>query len=98
MVKYGLGNYLAYVKDNPKGYWFKRKLYGWGWVPASLEGWIVTLMFVVLLLINGFYLASLPEPSGCELGVFFGVLIVLIVGLIGTCYWKGEKPKWTWGR
>jgi hypothetical protein len=26
--------YTDYLKDNPQGYWFKRKLYGWGWTPA----------------------------------------------------------------
>ena len=24
-------------------FWFKRKKYGWGWRPASYEGWAVTL-------------------------------------------------------
>ena len=26
--------YIAYLKDNPQGYWFKARLYGWGWAPA----------------------------------------------------------------
>ncbi|MCX6717702.1 MAG: hypothetical protein NTU76_03445 [Candidatus Taylorbacteria bacterium] len=23
--------------------WFKRKTYGWGWVPSSWEGWFVVI-------------------------------------------------------
>ncbi len=23
--------YLNYIKDNPEHYWFKAKIYGWGW-------------------------------------------------------------------
>ena len=30
-----LKQYIAYLKDNPQGYWFKAKLYGWGWVPVN---------------------------------------------------------------
>ena len=29
--------YIAYLKDNPQGYWFKARLYGWGWVPVNLD-------------------------------------------------------------
>ena len=33
--------YIAYLKDNLKRYWFKSKLYGWGWVPVKWQGWLV---------------------------------------------------------
>lgn len=36
-----LKEYLEYLKDNPKHLWFKRKLYGWGWVPVRWQGWLV---------------------------------------------------------
>jgi hypothetical protein len=26
---------LDYLRNNPQRYWFKRKLYGWGWTPAT---------------------------------------------------------------
>ena len=31
-------NFKEYIRNNPKGYWFKRKLYGWGWFPVKWEG------------------------------------------------------------
>jgi hypothetical protein len=27
--------YKKYLKDNPEVYWFKAKLYGWGWFPVT---------------------------------------------------------------
>lgn len=90
------------MRDNPKGYWFKRKLYGWGWVPVSKEGWLVVLGFIGVLLLNGFYFASKistnGEPTTFDLSLFFGVLIISIILLFWICYKKGEKPQWSWGR
>ena len=43
--------YINYIKDNPEGYWFKRKLYGWGWTPATWQGWLSTFVFIGLVLI-----------------------------------------------
>jgi hypothetical protein len=98
MVRYSFRNYFEYMRDNPKGYWFKRRLYGWGWVPVSWKGWLITLIFIVVLLFNGLYLASLGEPSGGNLVFFFGSIIISVIILIGICYKTGEKPKWTWER
>jgi hypothetical protein len=30
--------------------WFRAKAYGYGWVPASWQGWLVTMAFMVLIL------------------------------------------------
>ena len=88
------------MKDNPKGLWFKRKLYGWGWVPVKWQGWLVILAFVGVLLLNGFYFASkvsYNEPSSGDLGLFFGVIVVSIILLLWIACKTGEKPGWRWG-
>lgn len=87
--------YLDYLKDNPKGYWFKRKVYGWGWTPARWQGWAVLGVFVVLLLWNGLSLGDAPSRS--DLMRFFVVLALLVIGVLSVCYKTGEKPKWQWG-
>lgn len=93
--------YIAYLKDNPQGYWFKRKLYGWGWVPVKWQGWAMVGIFIVILLLNGFYFAlKIPasgEPRVMDWVFFFGVLIVSVAILFRICYKKGEKPRWQWG-
>ena len=88
--------WVEYLKDNPEGYWFKRKLYGWGWTPATREGWLVTLVYVVLVLLFAF---TVDERSSAReiLITFFLPLTLLTIGLIRICYKMGEKPKWQWG-
>lgn len=88
--------YINYLKDNPEGYWFKRKLYGWGWTPVKWQGWAVIGVYVGLLVL----LASTLEPKTTdkEASLMFVLpLIILTVALIRICYKKGESPRWQWG-
>lgn len=92
--------YIAYLKDNPEGYWFKAKLYGWGWVPARWQGWCVILLYIVLIL--GLVLAREEDiPGNPDSGSNFLTLalpiIILTVLFIGVLFKKGEKPHWQWG-
>lgn len=89
--------YSEYLKDNPEGYWFKRKVYGWGWVPANLKGWISTFIFMLAVIFLGMSLSLKGEPSNIDLILFFGELIMLILVIFGVCYKTGERPKWSWG-
>jgi len=102
MRKYPFKNYVEYLKDNPEGYWFKQRLYGWGWTPAKLQGWLVVLAFVVVILLNGLYLtyraSVLGDPTALDLTIFFSVLALSIIGIIWIGYKTGEKPNWNWGR
>ena len=89
--------YIAYLKDNPQGYWFKRKVFGWGWTPATWQGWLVMVIFVTAVILFGFDLAAIPEPTSSDFLIFFTKIIVAIAIIIFIAYWKGEKPKWQWG-
>lgn len=88
--------HVQYLKDNPEGYWFKRKVYGWGWTPATWQGWLVTVVFVALLLTVVF---NVDENATSKEVVSTLVLPVVILAavLLGICYKTGEKPKWQWG-
>ena len=101
MKKSVFKKYEDYLKNNPEGYWFKRKLYGWGWVPVKLQGWIVILIFISVLVLNGIYFESaIPNgggPSTASLTLFFVVIIFAVIAMIMICYAKGEKPRWGWG-
>jgi hypothetical protein len=93
--------YSAYLKDNPKGYWFKRKLYGWGWVPAKWQGWCVALLYILLILslvlTREEAIPGNPD-SGSNFLIFALPIIVLTTLLIIVAYKKGEKPRWQWGK
>ena len=86
-------NYIDYLKDNPKGYWFRRKLYGWGWIPARWEGWLTVLIFVIALVFVIQEIATNPASRTVYWTTF--VLLTILLILIG--YKKGEKPGWRWG-
>ncbi len=88
---------IAYLKDNPQGYWFKRKLYGWGWTPAKWQGWVTLLVFVVLLTLNTIRFSAHPNPTGSAIVYFVLETLALIFLLIVMCIETGEKPKWQWG-
>ncbi len=88
--------YIAYIKDNPEKLWFKRKLYGWGWTPATWQGWASTLLYVLLLVAFGLTLDETSPPN--EIVFTFVLPIVLLtIAFIRLAYKKGEKPRWQWG-
>src|SRR5947207_1590110 len=88
--------YIEYIKDNPEGYWFKAKLYGWGWTPATWQGWLTLLVYIAAI-----FLLSLTIDKNSpdrEVAFTFAVpLVLLTTTLIGICYKKGERPRWQWG-
>jgi hypothetical protein len=43
-----LSRYIRHLKDNPEQYWFKRKAYGWGCVPATWQGWLTLGVFFII--------------------------------------------------
>ena len=93
--------YIKYLKDNPQGYWFKAKLYGWGWVPVKWQGWAVLLVYVALLIILVISrekdIPGNPD-SGSNFLTLAVPIIVLTILLIVIAYKKGERPRWQWGQ
>ncbi len=92
--------YSEYLKVNPEGYWFKRKLYGWGWVPARREGWAVLVIFIGYLFWQSTAIGSntvSSEQINQNVELFLAKIFLAAVILIVVCFWKGEKPGWQWG-
>ncbi len=87
-----LKEYSAYLKDNPKGYWFKRKLYGWGWTPVKWQGWLVIIIGIAIAAF-GIYVGDADDaPGAALLGIVLMFLLIFVFG-----FWKGERPHWQWG-
>lgn len=91
------GEYIAYLKDNPKGYWFKRKLYGWGWTPATREGWLVLFGYIafvlsVILCVEKRALSLFDDKTA--LGMIVGATMLFIV----IAWRTGESLHWQWGK
>ncbi len=91
--------YLDYIRDNPHGYWFKRKPFGWGWIPVKWQGWLVILVYIALIVtlaLNREKAIPGNPDSGSNFLTFALPIIVLTALLIFVCYKKGESPKWQW--
>lgn len=88
--------YIPYSQDNPKHLWFKRKVYGWGWVPVTWQGWLTTGLYVVLIMAFGLTIDE-TSPANEVMFTFILPLVLISIAFIRLCYKKGEKPKWQWG-
>lgn len=83
---------------NPKKYWFKRKRYGWGWVPETWQGFAATIAYIVIVM--GSFAAfgtSAQADNGKELGILLVIFILATTALVRLCMSKGPRPKWRWG-
>jgi hypothetical protein len=91
-----LKEYFEYLKDNPEGYWFKRKLYGWGWTPVRWQGWATLVVYagLLVLILNRAEAVTTESALISEIGI---PAIALTAVLLAICYRTGEKPRWQWG-
>ena len=79
-------------------FWFKRKRYGWGWTPATWEGWLILVIWVIvtfapIILLDSKFLTN--TLVGIKSFVAYEVAIVLALLLV--CWKTGESPRWQWG-
>lgn len=76
--------------------WFKNKRYGYGWFPASIEGWLVLFVYTVLMTLSlSIFMNSFNHVFG--LFWFLACVFLLTTTLLYICKKKGEKPEWRWG-
>lgn len=71
--------------------WFKRKRFGWGWYPASWEGWLVTVVYIALVV--GFTMTIPENATFKELAVrLFLPLALLTIAFIRVVCKTSETP------
>jgi len=96
MTKNFWKQYIEYMKDNPKGYWFKARPYGWGWVPVKWQGWAVTAAIIALVALNAWRLESMGYTEEEFTKKLLVRTFALVVLLIVIAWRTGEKPRWMW--
>jgi hypothetical protein len=70
-------------------FWFKRRRYGWGWMPVTWEGWLLTVSFTVTVVLAALWLSpayALP------------VIVLETITLLVVCVAKGPAPRWRMGK
>lgn len=89
--------HIEYLRDNPQGYWFKSKLYGYGWTPARPAGWFTIGTYFIFLLGIVWYLDSsvVVEQSA---DIFITAIVGATALLLAVCWKTGEPLKWQWGQ
>lgn len=70
--------------------WFKAKRYGWGWFPSTWQGWVIVLVYILIV-----FGATKLLPNVLYLEIVIAVSTIL---LLLICYKTGEKPRWRWGK
>lgn len=78
--------------------WFKAKTYGYGWYPATWQGWLMILLWVVLLGLNAWRLMSTDMPPVENTIEFVAETLAMTAVLIYISYKTGEPPRWRWGK
>lgn len=78
--------------------WFKRKLYGYGWTPASGEGWLVLFLYIVFNVKNFLEIYSISNSESYVIIKFAPLFILSTALLICLCIQYGENPRWQWGK
>lgn len=80
-------------------YWFKRRRYGYGWVPVKPQGWASIILFL------GFTMGSISLLDKVSKDMFVEFLIAVIIfsllsvlTMIIVSIDKAPAPRWRWGR
>lgn len=77
--------------------WFRRKRYGWGWRPVTWQGWVLVVVYIVLIAM-GFRCIDVGSHSASDTLInFVPYLLILTSLIVFICYLTGEKPRWQWG-
>jgi len=70
------------------GYWFVPKLFGWGAVPVTWQGWLATLVFVGLAVLIG---STAEHRSPMWLALLVPVALVFL-----WLSWAKTDGGWHW--
>jgi L-asparagine transporter-like permease len=64
--------------------WFGKKLLGWGYRPISLEGWVITIVFILAIITDMTY--NKRTTTG------YAILAVIVVIFFIIAYLTGDAP------
>jgi hypothetical protein len=78
-------------------YWFKSYKYGFGWYPASWQGWIVILIYGLNIYFGIHFFGEHISGKINTLIAYLPVLILTTVMLFIIVVKTGEKARWRWG-
>ncbi|MEK7570394.1 MAG: hypothetical protein AAB515_03090 [Patescibacteria group bacterium] len=80
--------------------WFKAKQYGYGWYPATWQGWLVLVIYLGIILWSAFtsFDTNTKEVTPAQVWRFIAIDGVATILLIVIAWKTGEPAKWRWGK
>lgn len=75
--------------EGEKKVWFKAKRFGYGWYPATWQGKVIVLAYIILLI-----LALITFPDNAL--ILFIICAVLTTALFLISKHTGEPARWRW--
>lgn len=78
-------------------YWFKRRRYGYGWIPSTWQGWFILAVYIIVISVGAFMLDYESEEIPASLVTYLLFVLISTLVLLFITYKKGPKPKWRWG-
>jgi hypothetical protein len=80
-----------------KQYWFKSYKLGYGWYPASWQGWIVILIYGLNIYFGIRFFGEHVAGKINTLMAYLPVLILTTVMFLIIVVRTGEEARWRWG-
>ncbi|MEI6326574.1 MAG: hypothetical protein WCO78_00460 [Candidatus Roizmanbacteria bacterium] len=87
---------LKIRKPNPL--WFKAKEYGWGWTPATWQGWLLLISYIAIEIYIYYGVDSSSRSASYVVLNYLPLSVVFTFVLILICFATGERPRWRWGK
>lgn len=81
-----------------KPIWFRAKDYGWGWSPATWQAWLILLIFVVLIVLDFYWIDASSASDAQSFARWMPDTMALVLILVAISWMTGEKPGWRWGK
>lgn len=78
-------------------YWFKRRRFGYGWTPATRQGWFTFAVYLVAVVGGALVTGALTDDSKGGTTGYLLIFVVLTLVFIAIAVAKGPRPKWRWG-
>jgi len=81
-----------------QNYWFKRRRYGYGWIPSTWQGWFVLAIYILTISVGAFLIDYESKEIPASLIMYLLFVLLSTVILFFITYKKGPKPKWRNGK
>lgn len=84
--------------DKKKDYWFKRRRYGYGWVPVTWQGWLTLGVLLVVVLGGAWVVKDAPQGElSDEVAIYLAAVLASVLVLLFISNKKGPSLRWRWG-